>query len=50
MSLEKVNEFNYEILEENYPKCDMKFKIIVIGNQLCWKIMFSISSHKKTIY
>ena len=47
MSSEKEKELKYEILDENYPKCDMKFKIIVIGNQGVGKSCLAFRATRK---
>ena len=51
MSSETECEPTYEILEENYPKYDMKFKVIVIGNQGVGKSCLTLrATRKKFIY
>ena len=51
MSSETECEPTYEILEENYPKYDKKFKIIVIGNQGVGKSCLTLrATRKKFIY
>ena len=48
MSKDNNTEPEYRILNENYEKCDLKFKIIVIGNMSVGKSWLSIQATKKT--
>ncbi len=47
MENEKLNEPEYEILNENYPSHDLSFKIVLIGRIGVGKSCLSIRATKK---